>query len=169
VPTRTVSARPFTVFLKRTCLCVFHAIRRPRNFCCRFGPAAYRGDRRKLRKRYHVELTLHPPKVPYRETIRAKAEPKVKHKKQTGGHGQFGVCACASSLCRAAAGSSFVDDVFGGAIPRNFIPSVEKGIRASSERGFLAGFPVVDFRAVLMTASTMTWILRTWLSRSPAR
>ncbi len=103
----------------------------------------------KLRKRYHVELTLHPPKVPYRETIRAKADAEGKHKKQTGGHGQFGVCRVRFEPLPRGTGFEFVDDVFGGAIPRNFIPSVEKGIRASSERGFLAGFPVVDFRAVL--------------------
>ena len=103
----------------------------------------------KLRKRYHVELLLKPPKVPYRETIRAKADAEGKHKKQTGGHGQFGVCRVRIEPLPRGAGFEFVDDVFGGAIPRNFSPSVEKGIRASAERGFLAGNPVVDFRAVL--------------------
>jgi elongation factor G len=103
----------------------------------------------KLRKRYHVELTLKPPKVPYLETIRGKAEAEGKHKKQTGGHGQFAVCRIKLEPRPHGAGFEFVDDVFGGAIPNNFIPSVEKGIRASAERGYLAGFPVVDFRAVL--------------------
>jgi elongation factor G len=103
----------------------------------------------KLRKRYHVELLLKPPKVPYRETIRAKADAEGKHKKQTGGHGQFAVCRVRIEPLPHGAGFEFVDDVFGGAIPRNFIPSVEKGIRAAAERGFLAGCPVVDFRAVL--------------------
>src|SRR5579863_7656973 len=103
----------------------------------------------KLRKRYHVELTLHPPKVPYRETIRGKADAEGKHKKQTGGHGQFGLCRIKMEPLPRGAGFEFVDDVFGGAIPKNWIPSVEKGVRESAERGFLAGFPVVDFRASL--------------------
>jgi len=103
----------------------------------------------KLRKRYHVELTLKPPKVPYRETIRAKADAEGKHKKQTGGHGQFGVCRIKMEPLPRGTGVEFVDDIFGGAIPHNWIPSVEKGVRESAERGFLAGFPVVDFRVSL--------------------
>lgn len=103
----------------------------------------------KLHKRYHVDLTLKPPKVPYRETIRGKADAEGKHKKQTGGHGQFGVCRIRMEPTARGAGVEFVDDIFGGAIPKNWIPSVEKGIRASAERGYLAGFPVVDFRATL--------------------
>ncbi|MGB6625240.1 MAG: elongation factor G [Candidatus Acidiferrales bacterium] len=103
----------------------------------------------KLRKRYHVELTLHPPKVPYRETIRGKADAEGKHKKQTGGHGQFGVCRIKMEPLPRGSGFEFVDDVFGGAIPKNWIPSVERGIHDAAERGYLAGFPVVDFRASL--------------------
>jgi elongation factor G len=103
----------------------------------------------KLRKRYHVELTLKPPKVPYRETIRGKADAEGKHKKQTGGHGQFGLCRIKMEPLPRGKGIEFIDDIFGGAIPKNWIPSVEKGIRESAERGYLAGFPVVDFRVSL--------------------
>jgi elongation factor G len=103
----------------------------------------------KLRSRYHVDVTLKPPKVPYRETIRGKADAEGKHKKQTGGRGQFGVCRIKMEPLQRGSGFEFVDDVFGGAIPRNYIPAVEKGIRDAAERGYLAGFPVVDFRATL--------------------
>ncbi len=103
----------------------------------------------KLHKRYHVDLTLKPPKVPYRETIRGKADAEGKHKKQTGGHGQFGVCRVKFEPLARGTGFEFVDDIFGGAIPKNWIPSVEKGIRDSAARGYLAGFPMVDFRATI--------------------
>ena len=103
----------------------------------------------KLHNRYHVDLTLKPPKVPYRETIRGKADAEGKHKKQTGGRGQFGVCRIRMEPLPRGTGVEFVDDIFGGAIPKNFIPAVEKGLRDAAERGFLAGFPVTDFRAVL--------------------
>ena len=103
----------------------------------------------KLHKRYNVNLTLKPPKVPYRETIRGKADAEGKHKKQSGGHGQFGVCRIKMEAIERGKGIEFVDDIFGGAIPKNWIPSVEKGIRDAAARGYLAGFPVVDFRAIL--------------------
>jgi elongation factor G len=103
----------------------------------------------KLHKRYHVDLTLKPPKVPYRETIRGKADAEGKHKKQSGGHGQFGVCRVKFEPIERGKGIEFVDDIFGGAIPKNWIPSVERGIRESAARGYLAGFPMTDFRAIL--------------------
>ncbi|HKW33069.1 MAG TPA: elongation factor G [Candidatus Acidoferrum sp.] len=103
----------------------------------------------KLQKRYNVNLTLKPPKVPYRETIRGKADAEGKHKKQSGGHGQFGVCRVKMEPIERGKGIEFVDDIFGGSIPKNWIPSVEKGIRDSAARGYLAGFPVTDFRAIL--------------------
>jgi elongation factor G len=103
----------------------------------------------KLHKRYHVDLTLKPPKVPYRETIRGRADVEGKHKKQSGGHGQFGVCRVKFEPAERNKGIEFVDDIFGGAIPHNWIPSVERGIREAAMRGFLAGFPMTDFRATL--------------------
>ncbi|HET7150994.1 MAG TPA: elongation factor G [Candidatus Acidoferrum sp.] len=103
----------------------------------------------KLQKRYNVNLTLKPPKVPYRETIRGKADAEGKHKKQSGGHGQFGVCRIKMEPIERGKGVEFVDDIFGGAIPKNWIPSVERGIRDAAARGYLAGFPVTDFRAIL--------------------
>jgi elongation factor G len=103
----------------------------------------------RLKKRYGVEVILHPPKVPYRETITRKAEGHGRHKKQTGGHGQFADCRIEIEPLARGADFEFVNDIFGGAIPRNFIPAVEKGIQETRRRGFLAGYPVVDFRVRL--------------------
>ncbi len=107
----------------------------------------------KLRRRYHTEVSLKAPKVPYRETIRAKAEAQGKHKKQTGGHGQYGDCKIRMEPLPRGAGFEFVNEIFGGAIPRGFIPAIEKGIQEAAARGWLAGFPVVDFRVVLLDGS----------------
>jgi len=107
----------------------------------------------KLHKRYHVDLTLKPPKVPYRETIRGKADVQGRHKKQTGGHGQYGDCKIRMEPLPRGGEFEFVNDIFGGAIPKNYIPPVEKGIRDAAARGYLAGFPVVDFRVVLYDGS----------------
>ncbi len=107
----------------------------------------------RLKKRYHAEVTLKAPKVPYRETIRAKVEAPGRHKKQTGGHGQFGDCKIRMEPMTRGAGFEFASEVFGGAIPRNFIPAIEKGIVESAARGYLAGYPVVDFKATVYDGS----------------
>jgi elongation factor G len=107
----------------------------------------------KLRKRYHTEVTLQAPKVPYRETIRVGAEARGRHKKQSGGHGQFGDCVIKIEPLPRGSGFEFVNDIFGGAIPKNYIPAVEKGIHEAAQRGHLAGYPVVDFRVILKDGS----------------
>ncbi|MBS1801029.1 MAG: elongation factor G [Acidobacteria bacterium] len=107
----------------------------------------------KLKKRYHTEVTLKAPKVPYRETIRGRAEAQGKHKKQTGGHGQFGDCKIRMEPLPRGSGIVFENDIFGGAIPRQFVPAVEKGIQESAGRGYLAGYPVVDFKVTVFDGS----------------
>jgi elongation factor G len=107
----------------------------------------------KLKRRFNLEVTLKAPKVPYRETIRGKADAQGKHKKQTGGHGQYGDCKIKLEPLARGAGFEFVNDIFGGAIPKNFIPAVEKGIIDAASRGYLAGCPVVDFRVILYDGS----------------
>jgi len=107
----------------------------------------------KLKKRFHTEVNLKAPKVPYRETIRGRADVQGRHKKQTGGHGQYGVCKIKMEPLPRGSEFEFVNDIFGGAIPRNFIPAVEKGIKDAAARGYLAGFPVVDFKVVLYDGS----------------
>lgn len=103
----------------------------------------------KLKRRFGVEVNLKPPRIPYRETITAAVEAHGRHKKQTGGHGQFGDCKIRMEPLPRGADFEFVDEIFGGAIPRQFIPAVEKGIQEARMRGYLAGYPVVDFRVVL--------------------
>jgi elongation factor G len=104
----------------------------------------------KLKSRYHVEVLLHPPKVPYRETIKLPAEGHGRHKKQTGGRGQFADCKIKIEPMPRGGDFEFVDEIFGGAIPHNFRPAVEKGIQEARRRGFLAGYPMVDFRVKLI-------------------
>jgi len=103
----------------------------------------------RLKKRYKVEVNLKKPKIPYRETIKAAAEGHGRHKKQTGGHGQFADCKIRMKPLPRGGDFQFVDDIFGGSIPKNFIPAVEKGIQDARLRGYLAGFPMVDFQVEL--------------------
>lgn len=110
----------------------------------------------KLRRKFGVEVNVHTPKVPYKETIRKTSQAQGKYKKQTGGHGQFGDCWL--ELAPQARGKGFVfeDRIVGGAIPRNFIPAVEKGVVEAMHEGILAGFPVVDLKVAVYDGSYHT-------------
>lgn len=103
----------------------------------------------KMRRKFNVEVELEIPKVPYRETIKKKVRVQGKHKKQTGGHGQFGDCWVQLEPKPRGAGFEFVDAIVGGAIPKTYIPAVEKGIVESAHKGPLAGFQCIDFKATL--------------------
>ena len=107
----------------------------------------------RLKNRFGVEVGLKPPKIPYRETIRGKADVQGRHKKQSGGHGQYGDCKIRIDPLPRGEQFQFVNEIFGGAIPKNYIPAVEKGILESAARGYLAGYPVVDFRVTLYDGS----------------
>ncbi|MGC4116673.1 MAG: elongation factor G [Myxococcales bacterium] len=105
----------------------------------------------RLKRKYSVDVDLLPPKIPYRETIKGSAKNvEGKHKKQSGGRGQFAVCYIDLEPNVRMAGYEFVDDIVGGAIPRNFIPSVDKGIRAQLPKGVVAGYPIVDVKVHLI-------------------
>lgn len=103
----------------------------------------------KLKRKFGVEVALHTPKVPYKETVKGKANAEGKLKKQTGGHGQFAVAWIEVSPLPRGKGFEFEDRIVGGVIPRNFIPAVEKGILETLPHGVLAGFPVVDVKAAV--------------------
>ena len=110
----------------------------------------------KLKNRYNVEVALHPPKVPYKETITAQVEVQGRHKKQSGGRGQFGDCKCIFEPRERGEGFEFVDKIFGGSIPQNFRPAIEKGIIEAAQGGAIAGYPLVDFRVTLIDGSYHT-------------
>jgi elongation factor G len=109
----------------------------------------------RLKRKFGVDVTLKTPRVPYKETIKTKAkEIQGRHKKQTGGRGQFGDCWIHMEPLPRGGGFEFVNQIVGGVIPRNFIPAVEKGIVEGMDRGPVAGFPVVDFKVMLYDGST---------------
>src|SRR5438552_3918491 len=107
----------------------------------------------RLKRKFGAEVELKAPKVPYKETIKGTAKAQGKHKKQTGGHGQYGDCWLELSPLPRGKGFEFEDAVVGGVIPRNFIPAVEKGVREVLVEGIIAGYPIVDVKAKLYFGS----------------
>lgn len=107
----------------------------------------------KLKRRYGVEVQLNTPKVPYKETIKTRVEVQGRHKKQSGGRGQFGDCKCVFEPQPRGAGFAFVDKIFGGSVPANFRPAIEKGILDAAATGTLAGYEVIDFKVELIDGS----------------
>ncbi|MCL2884513.1 MAG: elongation factor G [Oscillospiraceae bacterium] len=106
----------------------------------------------KLKAKFNVDVTLKTPRVPYRETVRKKVKVQGRHKKQSGGHGQYGDVWVEFEPCDSDE-MVFAETVFGGSVPRNFFPAVEKGLRESAQRGVLAGFPMVGLKATLTDGS----------------
>jgi elongation factor G len=107
----------------------------------------------RLKRRYGVDVALKAPKIPYRETVRGTADVQGRHKKQTGGHGQFGDCWIRMEPLPRGGKFVFENEIFGGSIPKNYIPAVEKGIVEAAEKGFLAGYPMVDFKVTVYDGS----------------
>ena len=103
----------------------------------------------RLKRKYGVEVTQVPLLLPYKETFRSPAKALGRHVKQSGGHGQYGICNIEVEPLPRGGGFEFVDKIYGGAVPNQFIPSVEKGVRKAMEDGLLAGYPVVDIRVTL--------------------
>ncbi|MGQ9470672.1 MAG: elongation factor G [Candidatus Aminicenantales bacterium] len=107
----------------------------------------------KLKKRYNVDVILKPPKIPYRETIKGRSDVQGKYKKQTGGRGQYGDVKIKIEPLARGSDFEFEDKIFGGAIPKNYIPAIEKGIQEARKKGVLAGYPTVDFKVTLYDGS----------------
>jgi elongation factor G len=107
----------------------------------------------RMKRKFNVDVNLLPPRVPYKEAIKGRAEVQGKYKKQTGGRGQYGDVWLKLEPLPRGTGFEFVDDIFGGAVPRNYIPAVEKGVRDAMKRGVIAGYPVVDVQVTLYDGS----------------
>lgn len=107
----------------------------------------------RLKKRYNVDVVLKPPKIPYKETIKGRSDVQGKYKKQTGGRGQYGDVKIKLEPLPRGKNFEFEDKIFGGAIPRNFIPSIEKGIQEARKKGVVAGYPAIDFKVILYDGS----------------
>lgn len=110
----------------------------------------------KVKRRYKANIVLKTPKIPYRETIKGKAQVQGRHKKQSGGRGQFGDCWIRMEPNPRGKGYEFLDEIVGGSIPRNYIPAVDKGVQEAAARGFLAGYPMVDFKVAVYDGSYHT-------------
>jgi elongation factor G len=108
---------------------------------------------KRVKSRYNLDLELSKPKIPYKETVKGTAQAEGKYKKQSGGRGQYGHCFIKIEPLERGKGFEFVDKIFGGAIPKNYIPSVEKGIVEKMAEGIIAGYPVVDIRVTLYDGS----------------
>jgi elongation factor G len=107
----------------------------------------------RLKKRFNVDVELKPPKIPYKETIKGKSDVQHKYKKQTGGRGQYGHVYIKMEPLTRGKDFEFEDKIFGGAIPKNYIPSIEKGIQEARKKGVIAGYPTVDFKVILYDGS----------------
>jgi len=107
----------------------------------------------KIRRKFGVAVKLDPPKIPYKETITMSTKAEYKHKKQSGGHGQYGHVFLELEPLPRGGGFEFAEKIFGGAIPQNYIPSVEKGVNEAKQEGVLAGYPVVDMKVKLYDGS----------------
>ena len=107
----------------------------------------------RMKRKYNVDVNLLPPRIPYKETVKGRAEGQGKCKKQTGGRGQYGDVWLRVEPLPRGGGFEFVDDIFGGAVPRNYIPSAEKGVRDCMKKGIVAGYPVVDLKVTLYDGS----------------
>ena len=107
----------------------------------------------RLKRKFGVDVAVAVPKIPYRETVTAQAKSEYKHKKQSGGRGQYGHCVIEIEPLPRGEGFEFVDKIFGGAVPRQYIPAVEKGVREAMQEGILAGYNVVDVRVTLVDGS----------------
>lgn len=108
---------------------------------------------KRIKSRYGVEVELHAPRVPYKETVKGKAEVQGKYKRQSGGRGQYGDCWLKIEPLERGKGFEFVNKIVGGAIPRNYIPAIEKGVREAMEQGVIAGYNVVDVRVTVYDGS----------------
>jgi elongation factor G len=107
----------------------------------------------RMKRKFGVEVVLQNPKVPYRETIRSSVKVEGKHKKQSGGHGQYGHVILQLDPLPPGENFKFVDAIFCGAVPRQYIPAVEKGVREAMANGVLAGYPMVDIQVTLLDGS----------------